>query len=67
MIGGLGPVPIDADEIVRVDRGFGLGPKVLLKDGRTVITTAEALAHLERMKPGIVDLMCKPGPGRTLS
>jgi len=39
---GLGPVSIDADDIVRVDRRFGLEPKLFLKDGRTLITTPEA-------------------------
>ena len=49
MIGAPLPVPIDADDIVRVDRSFGLGPKLFLKDGRWVITTPEALARLERL------------------
>jgi len=50
---GLGPVSIDADDIVRVDRRFGLGPKLFLKDGRTLITTPEALTRLERTRPQI--------------
>jgi hypothetical protein len=29
---GLGPIPINADEIVRIDRSFGLGPKLFLKE-----------------------------------
>jgi hypothetical protein len=45
---GLGPVSIDADDIVRVDRRFGLGPKLFLKDGLTLITTPEALTRLDR-------------------
>jgi hypothetical protein len=57
MVGGLGPVPIDADEIVRIDRCFGLGPKVFLRDGRTVITTPAALARLEAIKPAILNLI----------
>jgi hypothetical protein len=48
---GLGPVPIDADAIVRVDRGFPLGPKLFFKDGRWVVTTTEALVLLERLRP----------------
>ena len=51
MIGAPLPVPIDADDIVRVDRSFGLGPKLFLKDGRWVITTPEALSSLEQLKP----------------
>jgi hypothetical protein len=47
---GLGPV---ADDIVRVDRRFGLGPKLFLKGGRTLITTPEALTRLERLRPQI--------------
>jgi hypothetical protein len=50
---GLGPVSIDADDIMRVDRRCGLGPKLFLKDGRTLITTPEALARLERLRPQI--------------
>jgi hypothetical protein len=48
---GLGSVPIDADDIVRIDRRFPLGPKLFFKDGRWVITTPEALARLERLRP----------------
>ena len=47
---GLGAVPIDADEIVRIDRGFPLGPKLFLRDGRWVVITAAALANLERLR-----------------
>jgi hypothetical protein len=48
---GLGPVPIDADDIVRIDRRFPLGPKLFLKGGGWVITTPAALALLERLRP----------------
>jgi hypothetical protein len=46
---GLGPVSIDADDIVLVDKAFALGPKLFLKDGRWLVTTREAAAHLERL------------------
>jgi hypothetical protein len=49
LIGAPLPVPIDAHDIVRVDRSFGLGPKLFLKDGRWVVTTPEALAGLEKL------------------
>ena len=53
---GIGPVPIDADEIVRIDRNFGLGPKIFLRDNRTVITTPKALARLEAVRLSIAKL-----------
>src|SRR4029077_10242497 len=42
-----------AADIRRSARGFGLGPKLFLKDGRTLVTTPEALARLERLRPQI--------------
>jgi hypothetical protein len=51
---GLGPVPIDADDIVGIDRSFPLGPKLFFKDGRWLITTPEALARLEWLRAKII-------------
>ncbi len=53
---GLGPVPIDADEIVQIDRDFGLGPKIYLRNNRWVITTPENIKRLEAIKPDIAQL-----------
>jgi hypothetical protein len=46
---GLGPVSINAEDIVHIHRSFPLGPKLFFKDGRWVITTPEAVARLERL------------------
>jgi hypothetical protein len=43
-----GIIPVDTDEIIFIDRAFPLGPRLLLRDGRTAITTAEALVRMER-------------------
>ena len=42
--------------IVRIDRDFGLGPKLFLRDHRTLITTPEGLAGLEQLRPSVAQL-----------
>jgi hypothetical protein len=45
-----GIIPIETDNIVRIDRACSLGPRLFLRDGRTAITTKEALAQMERAR-----------------
>jgi len=42
--------------IVRIDRDFGLGPKLFLRDHRTLITTPEGLAGLGQLRPSVAQL-----------
>jgi hypothetical protein len=43
-----GIIPIETDNILRIDRSCSLGPRLFLRDGRTAITTKKALAQTER-------------------